>query len=230
MKSVEERERNLLNATDTLAQFYDEVDSFMDILFREMNKMGYTAKAERLRPGTFTIRNLPRRLLGTGTVLYVKDIGEQDEGLEEAAEEANVEELDVGKAVKAEIQIAEGLKIPFASIWLFDHKSVPSLTTLSSPLLLTGAIGDMQFVEKKTGEVATLTSPTLSLSNLVQLRIDPGDKPGRSIRLNCWRPRSMRKYRLQAKLVEFETQKLLEIDSQDKIRGIAEKVAGFCGA
>ena len=230
MKSVEERERNLLNATDTLAQFYDEIDSFMDILFREMKKMDYTAKAERLRPGTMTIRNLPRRLLGTAMVLYVKDIGEQDEQLEEADEEANVEPLDAEKAVKAEIQIVEGLKIPFASIWLFDRKSMPSLTTLSSPLLLTGAIGDMQFIEKKTDEIVTLASPMLSLSNLVQLSVNRGDKLARPIRLNCWAPRSMRKYRLQAKLVEFETQKLLEIDSQDKIRKIAEKLAGFCSA
>ena len=38
MKSIEEREKNLFNATDTIAQFYDEIESFLDILFGKMGR------------------------------------------------------------------------------------------------------------------------------------------------------------------------------------------------
>ena len=227
MKSIGDREQNLFNAIDTLAQFYDEIDSFMDILFREMGKAGYTTKAERLRPGTFTVSNLPRRLLGTAMVLYVKGVGDQEEVTGEEEEEEGEGEV-AEKIIKAEIAIVKGLKIPFTNIWLFDHKSVPSVATLSSPLLIVGAIGDIRFIEKRSGQPVELDSPMLSLSNLVQLPVRPNDKPGRAVRVNCWRPKSMRRYRMEAKLIRFETQPLLEMDSQEKIKAIAEKLAGFC--
>ena len=41
MNSIEEREQNLYNATDTLAQFYDEIESFMDLLFSNMERLGF---------------------------------------------------------------------------------------------------------------------------------------------------------------------------------------------
>jgi len=70
MSGIEEREKNLYNATDTLAQFYDEIESFMDILSGSMERLGFPANAERLRSGTFTVRNLPRRLLASVLVIY----------------------------------------------------------------------------------------------------------------------------------------------------------------
>ena len=72
MTSIEEREKNLFNATDTLAQFYDEIESFMGILSGKMERLGYPASEERLRSGTFGIRNLPRRLLASAMVMFVK--------------------------------------------------------------------------------------------------------------------------------------------------------------
>ena len=73
MTSIEEREKNLYNATDTLAQFYDEIESFMGILSGKMERLGYPASEERLRSGTFGIRNLPRRLLASAMVMFVKE-------------------------------------------------------------------------------------------------------------------------------------------------------------
>ena len=40
----------------------------------------------------------------------------------------------------------------------------------------------------------------------------------------------MRKYKTEAKLVGFESQPLLKIDTQEKIRAIAEKLVRFCEA
>ena len=71
--SIEDREKNLFNATDTLAQFYDEIESFTDILSGKMERKGYPSSEEQLRSGTFGIRNLPRRLLASAMVMFVKE-------------------------------------------------------------------------------------------------------------------------------------------------------------
>ena len=75
MFSIEEREQNLFNATDTMAQCYDEIETFLIILFGHMERAGYATKSERLRSGTVTMRNLTRRLLATAMVVYVKGVG-----------------------------------------------------------------------------------------------------------------------------------------------------------
>ena len=38
MLNIEEREQNLFNATDTIAQFYDEIETFLAILFGHMER------------------------------------------------------------------------------------------------------------------------------------------------------------------------------------------------
>jgi len=40
----------------------------------------------------------------------------------------------------------------------------------------------------------------------------------------------MRNYKMEAKLVGFESQRLLEFDTQEKVRAIADKLVGFCEA
>ena len=42
------------------------------------------------------------------------------------------------------------------------------------------------------------------------------------------KPKSMRKFKLEGKLLGFESVKLLEIDSQEKIKKIAKKLVKFC--
>ena len=99
MTSIEEREKNLYNATDTLAQFYDEIESFMGILSGKMERLGYPASEERLRSGTFGIRNLPRRLLASAMVMFVKSIDDtaEDDETEEEPENEGGEVVKAGK-------------------------------------------------------------------------------------------------------------------------------------
>jgi hypothetical protein len=227
MTSIEERETNLYNATDTLAQFYDEIESFMGILSSKMERLGYPASEERLRSGTFGIRNLPRRLLASAMVMFVKgvdDSAEDDEPDEEPEDEAG----EIAKVGKQELTITPELRIPFVSLFLFTPKTIPSVRTLESPQLLLGALGNMRFVEKKTGQPSNLESPSLALSNLVQVPVSPGSKVGETLRVGCWRPKAMRKYKLETTLVGFESQRLLEIDSEEKIGEIGDKLAAFC--
>ena len=227
MTSIEEREKNLYNATDTLAQFYDEIESFMGILSGKMERLGYPASEERLRSGTFGIRNLPRRLLASAMVMFVKsidDTAEDDEPEEEPENEAG----EIVKAGKQELTITPDLKIPFVSLFLFSPNTIPSVRTLESPQLLLGALGNMRFVEKKTGQPGNLESPSLALSNLVQVPVSPVSKVGDTVRVGCWRPKAMRRYKLEATLVGFEARRLLEIDAEEKIGEIADKLAEFC--
>ncbi len=230
MNSMSEREQNLFNATDVLAQFYDEIESFMDILFGSMGRLGYTAKAERLRSGTFSIRNLPRRLLASATVIYVKgvggseDVGEDDEIDEEPEDEGD----DTSKTGKEEVPITGDLRIPFVSLFLYPAKMIPSARTLKSPQLLLGALGDIHFVDKKTGQPTDPESPALSLSNLVQIPVSPNNKVGDMIRINCWRPKTMKRFKMEARLTGFESRMLLEIDTQEKIKQIADTLLKFC--
>lgn len=227
MQSIDEREKNLFNATDTLAQFYDEIESFLDILFGSMERLGYAAKAERLRSGTVTVKNLSRRLLATANVIYVKGVGQIDDALEEDEPE---EDGESEKAGKEEVSIHEGLKIPFVHISLFAPNTIPSVRTLSRPVLHCGAIGEMSFVEKKTSKPAKPDSPKMTLSNLANFRFKSARKKGDQIRIPCWNPTRMRKYKMEARLLGFESQRLLEIDSQEKIRAIAEKLAEYDNA
>lgn len=228
MKSIADRETNLFNATDTLAQFYDEIETFLDILFSSMERMGYTAKAERLRSGTFIVKNLSRRLLAAANVIYVRGIGQIDDALEE--DEPEEEDVEAEKAGKKEVPIHDGLKIPFVHIALFTPKTIPSVRTLSSPLMHFGAIGDMSFVEKKTRKPAKPESPVMTLTDLANVPLKTARKKGDKIRIPCWGPSRMRKCKMEAKLVCFESQRLLEIDTQEKIRAIADKLVGFCEA
>jgi hypothetical protein len=228
MTSIEEREKNLYNATDTLAQFYDEIESFMGILSGKMERLGYPASEERLRSGTFGIRNLPRRLLASAMVMYVKGIEDAVEDDEPEEEEPESEGGETAKVGKQELTITPDLRIPFVSLFLFPPKTIPSVRTLESPQLLLGALGNMRFVEKKTGQASNLESPSLALSNLVQVPVSPDSKVGNTVRVGCWRPKAMRRYKLEATLVGFEARRLLEIDAEEKIGEIADKLAAFC--
>jgi len=227
MQSIEDREKNLFNATDTMAQFYDEIESFLDILYTSMERLGYAAKAERLRSGTFSIKNLSRRLLATANVIYVKGVGQVDEAMEEdeESEEEGVEPETIGKH---EVAITTGLRIPFVHLALFEPRTIPSVRTLTSPSIRYGALGDMRFVEKKTGNPAQPDSPQVSLSALANFAMKSEHKEGDEIRVPCWRPARMKKYKMHACLVGFESQRLLEIDTQEKIRDIADKLVAMC--
>lgn len=226
MKSLEQREQNLFNATETMAQFYDEIESFLSILYSSMEREGFAVKTERLRSGTFTVKNLTRRLLATASVMYIKgstkltDIEEEEEDEGAEIEEKHGKDTDV--------TIARDTKIPLLTIHTFNPKTIPTAHTLSSPLLLIGAISDMQFVDWKTGKVSTEDSHTIGLSNLGQIHLKPGNQVGSSVGIRCWKPKNMRNFKIVGKLIGFESIKLLEIDSQDKIKEVAAKLAGYC--
>ena len=228
MKSVEEREKNLFNATGTIAQFYDEIESFLDILFGNMERAAFDAKAERLRSGTFTTTNLTRRLLATATVIYVKGIEQTDDDEEEDADEGN--EVETTKTAKKEIPITANLKIPFVQVSLFQPRLIPSVHTLTSPMLYLGVVGDLSFIEKKTGEVAKPNSPALSLSNLANIRLGQISKrkKGGDVIIPCWRPARMKKYKLLGKLIGFEGRRLLEIDTQERVGEISGALISLC--
>jgi hypothetical protein len=226
MSTIEDRETNLNNATDTLAQFYDEIDSFMSILSSKMERLGYPASEERLRSGTFGIRNLPRRLLASAMVLFFKNIDDTTED-DEAEDESETEVGEIDTASRQELTITSDLRLPFVSLFLFPPKTIPSVRTLGSPQLLLGAVGNMHLVEKKTGQPCNLESPSLSLSNLVQLRVSPESKVGAALHVGCWRPKAMRRYNLKATLIGFESRRLLEIDTEEKIGKIADQLATF---
>ena len=130
----------------------------MGILSGKMERLGYPASEERLRSGTFGIRNLPRRLLASAMVMFVKSIDDTAED-DEPEEEPENEGGEVVKAGKQELTITPDLKIPFVSLFLFSPNTIPSVRTLKSPQLLLGAVGNMRFVEKKTGQPSNLESP-----------------------------------------------------------------------
>lgn len=232
MSSIEEREQNLYNATATLAQFYDEIESFMDLLFGSMERLGFSGKAERLRSGTFTIANLPRRLLASATVIYVHDAADCEDAPEDSdtGDEADEEHGETSHMDKEEVAITPDLKIPFVSLHLFRPKTIPSVQGLEPPRLLLGALGNMKFVDRKTGQSANPESPSLALSNLVQVPIGPDSRVGKTIRIHCWRPKVMRRLKMEATVAALESIRLLELDSQEKIQKVAEKLAGFCRA
>ena len=223
MKSLEQREQNLFNATETMAQFYDEIESFLSILYSSMEREGYAVKAERLRSGTFTVKNLTRRLLATASTMYIKDsakLADIDDEEDEGVEEKHGKDTDV--------TITRDTKIPLLTIHMFNPRTIPAAHTLSSPLLLIGAIGDMQFVDKKTGKVSTEDSHTIGLSNLGQIYLKPGNQVENPVGIRCWKPKNMLNFKIQGKLIGFESIKLLEIDSQDKIKEIAKKLVVYC--
>lgn len=229
MATIEEKEQNLFNATETLGQFYDEIESFLDILYSNMKGAGFSAKGERLRSGTFTIRNLSRRLLATATVVYIRDVTEDEDATEDEELEGEEEEIATAKLGKAEIAITPDIRIPFVHIALFEPNTIPTARTLESPTLCMGALGDMGFVDKKTGESGSPDSPAMILSNLANVRLKAQHKQGDTVRLNVWRPARMKRYKLVARIVEFESQRLLEIDSQERIMELAERLSTFAG-
>jgi hypothetical protein len=226
MKTLKEREQNLFNATETMAQFYDEIESFLSILYSNMEREGFAVKTERLRSGTIAVKNLTRRLLATISAMYIKgsaklaDIDEEEDDEEVEIEEKSGKDTDV--------TITRDTKIPLLTIHMFNPRTIPTAHTLSSPLLLIGAIGDIQFADRKTGKVSTAGSHTIGLSNLGQIPLKPGNQVGSPIGIRCWKPKSMRSYKIQGKLIGFESIRLLEMDSQDKIEEIVKKLVGYC--
>ncbi|MCK4819349.1 hypothetical protein KA005_26490, partial [bacterium] len=167
MNTLEHREQNLFNATETMTQFYDEIESFLSILYSNMERAGFAIKNERLRSGTFAVKNLTRRMLATASIMYIRDnakFGEIDD--EEEDESTEME----GKPAKdTDVTITKDSKIPLLTIHLFNPATIPTAHTLSSPLLLIGAIGNMQFLDRKTDEVSPAESHTIGLSNLGQI-------------------------------------------------------------
>lgn len=227
--TIDEKERNLFNATETLGQFYDEIESFLDILYSNMERAGFSAKGERLRSGTFTIKNLSRWLLATATVIYTKGVGDEEGIVDDDELEGEEEDIATAKLGKAEMAITPDLRVPFVHIALFEPNTIPTARTLESPTLCVGALGEMSFLDKKTGEAASPDSPVMTLSNLANIHPKAKHKQGGSIRLNVWKPARMKKFKLAAKLLGCEKSRLLEIDSQEKTRGIAENLVAYTG-
>ncbi len=112
--------------------------------------------------------------------------------------------------------------------FLFSPNTIPSVQTLKSPQLLLGALGNMRFVEKKnTAQPGNPASPSLALSNLVQIPVSPLSRVGGTVLVDCW-GKAMGRYKLEVTLVGFESRRLLEIDTEEKIGQIADKLAEFC--
>lgn len=227
MATIEQKERNLFNATETLGQFYDEIESFLDILYSNMERAGFSAKAERLRSGTFTVKDLSRRLLATATVIYIRDVGDGEEIADEEDLEGDEDEVASAKLGKAELAITADLRIPFVHIALFEPLTIPTARTLESAQVCIGAIGDMSFVDKKTGEAAAPDAPVMTLSNLANIRLKSKHKQGDSIRMVVHKPPRMKKFRLVGRLVGFEKNRLLEMDSQEKIRELTDRLVAY---
>lgn len=228
MNTLEQREQNLLNATEVMAQFYDEIESFLTILYGEMERQGFASKAERLRSGTFTVKNLTRRLLASVSIMYIKDSAP----LGGVVEEEDIEDDDDGlddteKGKDTDISIHRDMILPLLTVHLFKPKTIPTSHALTSPELLIGAIGNIEFVDRKTGKASESVSHNIGLSNLGQIYLKPDSPIGGTLGIRCGKPKSMRTYKLQAKILSFESIKLLEIDSQEKIKDIAQKLSGY---
>ena len=226
MATIDEKERNLFNATETLGQFYDEIESFLDILYSNMERAGFSAKGERLRSGTFTVKNLSRRLLASATVIYIRGFGDEEEVVDDELEGDEVD-MATAKLGKAELAITPALRVPFVHIALFEPNTIPTARTLESPTICIGALGDMSFLDKKTGDTASPDSPVMTLTNLANIRMKSNHKQGDQIRLSVWKPARMKKFKLAATLLGFEKVRLLQIDTQPKIREISEKLAAL---
>jgi len=226
MSTNKQCEQNLFNATETMAQFYDEIESFLSILYGFMEREGFAVKTERLRSGTVTVKNLTRRLLANISVMYIKDSADLID-IDEEDEDEGVEIEEITKK-DTDVTITKETQIPLLTIHLFTPRAMPTAHTLSSPLLLVGAIGDLQFVDKKTGEAANPDSNTIGLSNLGQIYLKPENKIGTQAGIRCWKPRKMRNFKVQGKIIGFESMKLLELDSQEKIKKIAKTLIGYC--
>jgi len=225
MATIDQKEQNLFNATETLGQFYDEIENFLAILYSDMERAGFAAKGERLRSGTFTVKNLSRRLLASATILYIRGVGDEDgEIVDDDEIEDDEDESATAKLGKAELAITSKFRIPFVHISLFEPNTIPTARTLESPTLCIGVIGDMTFVDKKSGEPAILDAPVMTLSNLANIRLKSNLKKGDQVRLNVWKPARMKKYKLTAKLIGFQKLRLLEINSQEKIKEISESL------
>lgn len=228
MATLEQREQNLLNATETMAQFYDEIESFLSILYSEMERAGFFTKIERLRSGTFTVKNLTRRLLASASIMYIKDAAGVDETEDEEVADEEELELEEKHGKDTDVTITKEMVIPLLTLHLFTPRTIPTAHTLSSPELLIGAIADIKFIDRKTGTVFDMASHTMGLSNFGQIYLKPNNQIGNTLGVRCWKPKSMRNYKVQGKLIAFENLKLLEIDTQEKIRDIAKKLSGFC--
>lgn len=228
MSTLEQREQNLLNATETMAQFYDEIESFLTILYSEMERMGFITKIERLRSGTFTVKNLTRRLLASASVMYIKDSTGADEIEEEEVVDEEELELEEKPGKDTDVTITRDMIIPLLTLHLFTPRTIPTAHTLSSPELLIGAIADMKFIDKKTGNPSDSPSHTMGLSNLGQIYLKPNNQVGNTLGVRCWKPKSMRNYKVQGKLIAFDSMNLLEIDNQEKIKEIAKKLSAYC--
>lgn len=224
MLSIDEREQNLFRATAAMAQFYEEVESFLRILKERMEEKEFGSVTWRMRSGTFSYTNLTRRLLATATIMYFQDADDQEVDEEDLPEEGEEEE----KVGKRSIAIDPTLRIPFVTVWLFRPNTIPSLHNLASPQLLVGAIGKFSFRDKRTQQEAKPEKPELALSNLAQLSPKLNSAVGEHLSMSCWRPSAMRKYSLDAEVLELEKLRLLEVDSEEKIRAIAGKLASFC--
>lgn len=225
MSTLREREQNLFNATETMAQFYDEIESFLTILYGNMERGGFAVKTERLRSGTFTIKNLTRRLLASVSIMYIRDAGKAVD----IEDEEDDEGIDLEKAAKdTNTIITAETRIPLLTVHLFSPRTIPTSHTLISPLLLMGAIGNFEFLDRKTEAVSKATSHTIALSNLGQIHLNPNNQVGSVLGIRCWKPKDMKKYKLRGKLIAFEPLKLLEIDSQEKIKSITDKLMSYC--
>lgn len=225
MRTIQERERNLFNAIDTLAQFYDEIESFFNILQARMEREGYSAGAERLQPGTFTLNNLSRRLIGTITVIFIKGAGDELDDVALVEDETAEDDESKVSGGKAEVSITQDMCIPLVFLSLYTSRNIPAASKLTSPLLYTGAIGKPQFIDRKTENVVVPDKPVLSLSSLVNMRLKAAKKAGDKVRIPCWKPSRMRKYELETTLLDFKGQPLLGIDSIEKVDKLADDLA-----
>jgi hypothetical protein len=220
MAAIEKREAKLFEATHVVAQFYDELECFMDILIDGMGRNDFGTFAERLHCGTFVHKNLPRRLLSAVTLVFFRGAvcGQGEEG----------EEEEVDRAENRTIAVTKDLKVPFATFWLFRPMSVPCIRTLESPRLLLGVLGNFSLVERRNRSRVLSKNVSLSLGNFVQLCPAPGNKAGDFLEARCVRPKTMQRYCLQAELRSIESHRLLELESHERVNALSRRLALLC--
>ena len=113
-------------------------------------------------------------------------------------------------------------------VYLFDPKVMPTSTNVASPQLLIGAIGNMYFIDRKTNKPAPADMNVINLSNFGNIRISPSNKKGDNVLILRWKHKKMNKYKLEGEIIGFDSIKLLDITTQERITEIAARINNYC--
>jgi hypothetical protein len=118
---------------------------------------------------------------------------------------------------------------PFAMMWLHPPTNLPSEQMRERRKLLLGVIGNLRMLDRHRKGRGMAKLSQLPLRQFMQICASSENVVGNQVSGDCTAPRPRQQHMCEGEILAIETHRLLEMDSHEKIEGVARRLVSMYG-